>query len=397
MPAQPHAEAKDQYTFGQWLQAMSYACSPSHPMCQRSANFIQSEFVDKGFSKRNENFHHEWQQGQAFAATVMKSQGVPDDIITKASAQSETVGSLGGFTVPVQFWPELIRLAGEKAKILPKVRKYTMVGLQMNVPAIDYSKGGSGASPYLGGMVAGWLQDGQTFPQTNASLREIILKANILSGYTVANRTLLADNQVGLQEVLTQLMADTIAYYVDYAIINGTGVNQPQGIAGSASTISISRTGTSSGNLLTDVARMYGALHPDGMGDAEWLVSPSSHAKFITMNDASGRVVYQPTFPQQSGGPITVRAPYMILGLPVQVSQLAATAASTGDVQINDYTQYAFGMRQELELGVSEHVNFLSNQLTYRFLFRGDGQSRLNTYITLANGDTVSPFVSYHS
>jgi HK97 family phage major capsid protein len=113
----------------------------------------------------------------------------------------------------------------------------------------------------------------------------------------------------------------------------------------------------------------------------------------MQMTDASGRVVYQPIWPNSTGGAATVRPPLGVLGLPVQVSQLAAASATKGDIQLIDPQQYAFGMRQELEIGVSEHVNFLSNQITYRFLFRGDGQSRINTYLTLQNGDQVSNFV----
>ncbi len=111
------------------------------------------------------------------------------------------------------------------------------------------------------------------------------------------------------------------------------------------------------------------------------------------MNDASGRVVYQPVFPSQSGGPVTVECPYRVLGLPAIVSQLPASSGTAGDVFLIDPQQMGVALRADLELAVSEHVYFLNNQITYRFLLRGDAQPRLNTYLTLANSDTVSPFV----
>jgi HK97 family phage major capsid protein len=402
IPAKAWAEPKEnKATFGEWLQTCGRAVSvTSNP---QDAQLAQKMLQNERFyhTKSNPKFGEEFQQNAQQAAEIFRAQllskgmshAEASDMVSKASAQSETIGALGGFTVPVQYSTEIIKLSDMYARVMPRCRRYTMTGLQMNVPAIDYSRGGAGVSPYLGGMNAQWIQDGQSFVQTNAYTREIIYKANILSGYAVANRTLLADNQVGLQEVLTELMAETIAFYFDYALINGSGVNQPLGILNAPATIAQVRQSSGAGAILTDMANMFGHLHPQGFSSAFWLVSPSAHATFITMNDASGRVVYQPVFPAQTGGPVTVECPYRILGMPVIVSQLPASSGTLGDVYLIDGQQMGVAMRADLELAVSEHVYFLNNQLTYRFLLRGDAQPRLNTYLTLANTDTVSPFV----
>ena len=50
---------------------------------------------------------------------------------------------------------------------------------------------------------------------------------------------------------------------------------------------------------------------------------------------------------------------------------------------------------EELQIDVSPHVNFLKNQMTWRVVWRGDGQPWLNTSITLGDGSTkVSPFLT---
>jgi len=52
------------------------------------------------------------------------------------------------------------------------------------------------------------------------------------------------------------------------------------------------------------------------------------------------------------------------------------------------------GDRMMLEVAASEHVNFLKNQMTWRFVERIDGRPWLDNPITLQDGSTkVSPFV----
>lgn len=381
------AEAKDHGTLGEYLQALAYTASPQlGGLYQKAVNILVNKF---GLNP-NPGFDEEYRKSIENGGFVEKGLGTT----RKApAALSETSGSLGSFGVPVQFFPEIIKLVGERSALYPRVRKYTMSGLEMDIPALDYTQGGSGNSPYNAGMVANWGAEGVGFNQTNPKIRQIKLKANLLTGYTIASRTLLADNQIGLQQVLTELIGDTIAYYVDYAILNGTGDGQPLGIQKSAVALGVTRTAAGDGALLTDVGNMAGKLLPESDNKSCWMLAPSTKGTLFTMNDASGRVVYLPIMPNTSGGPATTALPLMLDGKPVIVSQLPASNGTAGDLWLIDPEQYAFGLRQEIEIGVSEHVNFLSNQLTWRFIFRGDGQPRLNAAVTLQNGDQVSPFV----
>jgi HK97 family phage major capsid protein len=138
---------------------------------------------------------------------------------------------------------------------------------------------------------------------------------------------------------------------------------------------------------------MKSKLLPGSEKRAMWLMAPSTEAYLYQMDDGSGRVVYLPNFPGNMGGPASYAGNGRLLNIEVEVNQYAASHGSAGDLILVDPAAYAWGERQDIEIGVSEHVAFLSNLLTWRFLFRGDGRSKINTYLTLQNGDTVSPFV----
>lgn len=380
-----HATAKDPWALNEffWAVGQTTHTMTGTPEQSKAIGLLTNKYK----ARRSESFGKDWESAQ-------KAQYAGGQIIEKASVQNETTGALGGFGVPVQFYPEIIKLAYEESYLFRSVRKYPMVGLQMNIPAIDYTTATAGQSPYLGGMVAQWFAEGGGFTQTNIKIRQLELKANILGGYTQATRTLLADNAIGLQAILTEMMGMTISFYVTKSIVSGTGAAQPMGILNAAASIAVARTGDSTdGTTLADFANMKAKLLPGSEKRAFWMISPSMSAYLTQMNDKSGKVVYLPNFPSNQGGPASYPGNMAVLGLPVEVNQYASSQGTLGDIILVDPMAYAWGERQDLEIGVSEHVAFLSNELTWRFLFRGDGNSKINTYLTLANGDTVSPFV----
>src|SRR5579863_551178 len=215
-----YAQAKEEKSIAEWLWCVAHSTPSQQDKAEgrKAANLMANKYQ----SRFNPNFEQDWQKAQ--------SAGTAFNMETKASVQVEGTGAVGGFAVPPEFFPEIQQIAYQESEIYRRVRKYQMTRDELNVPMLDYSKGGSGASPYLGGMVATWFAENVTLGQTNASLRQVQFKANILGGYTQASRQLVADNAVGFQQILVDLMGKTIAFYVTYAIVNGTGANQPKGI-----------------------------------------------------------------------------------------------------------------------------------------------------------------------
>lgn len=388
-----HAAPKPPRSFGEWIANvgnMTKTTMHEAPgVFQKSWNLLADP---DGYNTRvNQEFETEFSSARVYqkGATSMS-----DLTTTKASVMSEVSGALGGFAVPIEFFPEIIKFAEEQSMLLKAVKKYPMAGLQMQIPALDYSGGGGGLSPYLSGVIAGWFAEGGTLPTTNAVIRQITLKANLLGMSTQATRTLLADNAVGFQPILIELLGDAIAFYSTLAILAGTGADQPLGIQNCAATILQTRTGDSSnGALFTDLAGMRSKLLPGAMKRSFWMISPSEYANILGMTDGTGKNMYLPNFPGNMGGQVSYPGEERLLGIPFEVSQYAAAHGTKGDINLIDPMGYAYAQRQDIEIAVSEHVGFLNNLLTWRALYRADGKARVNTYLTLANGDQVSPFI----
>ena len=199
---------------------------------------------------------------------------------------------------------------------------------------------------------------------------------------------------VALEQVLSDLFAKTIGFNVDLAIFNGDGVNKPKGMIQSPAVKSFARGNwATNGVLLSNLAEADSYILPEEDMEGIWLMSPSMKKNLYPMTDASGKVVFIP-----NGSPVdgaTARRPTMaVFGKSLFFSQLPATAASSGSVNLVIPSAYALGMRQDIEIGASEHFAFTTNLITYRFLTRVDGSSLVNSQLTLQNGDVVSPFVT---
>jgi HK97 family phage major capsid protein len=393
VPEKAFAEAKEDRSFGDFLEAVAgVSMGAIDPIgYQKSVGKITQKYnttINPNFGRDYSRVHGS--QGKAWESA--SHQGLNLETVDKASVQVESVGALGGVTVPIEYSRQLFQLAGDQAILMPRVTQYAMGSETLMIPALDYSLGGSGKSPYLAGMNATWTAENFAFSQQNASFRQIELKANLLAGFTQASRQLLQDNTANLEQVMTNLFAKAIGFNVDYAIFLGDGVNKPRGMMNSGAAVAVSRTSPANGTLLTDMSAIDAAMLPELEGEAIWMVAPSFKKALYPMTDASGRVVFLPNFPGQDVGPAGIKPRMAVFGKSLFWSQLPASNGSKFDINLIIPSAYAFGHRENIEIGVSDQFAFTSNLLTWRFLFRGDGASLLNTSLTLQNGDVVAPF-----
>lgn len=312
------------------------------------------------------------------------------------AALAENSGITGGYTVPTQYAMELLSLAAEDTVIYGKTDSYPMVGRELIMPVLNQTTAPTaGTTAFFGGVVANWTAEAATRPETEPNFKEIRLIAKELSGYALASRNVLQDNAVALEKRLTQLFAGVIGWTLDYAYLRGDGVGKPIGILGHSSTKTVTRN-TSSHIKYADIVAMYAGMIPSCYKRAFWFCQNSSLPDILNMVDGAGNLIIQPYFPGGTGGgPAAVSPIGTILGRPLLVTEKVPALGTAGDLMLIDPTQYFSAQRFDIEIAASEHYKFLNNQVTYRFLYRGDGQPWMDNVITLADASTtVGAFVS---
>jgi len=89
-------------------------------------------------------------------------------------------------------------------------------------------------------------------------------------------------------------------------------------------------------------------------------------------------------------------SPYgTLFGRPVVPVEYAATLGTVGDVILADFSEYFLADKGGVQSASSIHVQFLTDQSVFRFIYRVDGQPAWSAALTPANGtNTLSPFVA---
>jgi len=328
--------------------------------------------------------------------------------VTKA-ALAEGSGVTGGYTVPPQFAMNLMELAVEESIVEGRASSLPLTNRTLQVPYLDqFETVSAGQSPFLGGMVATWSSEASTRVETEPTFNAFELTAWELSFYCLASNTLLADSAIALEALLTQLFKSAIAWYTDWAYLQGDGVGKPTGIAGHAATIGVARQ-TASRFTFQDAVKMHerASYLLTNENKVAWLCHPSVEHQLWLMNDQSGatagtgRLVYTPIDAGAqsaifSGSGIQPRG--KLLGLPVifteKVNKLG-TATVGGDVYLIDFSRYLLGKRSDLVVDFSTQVRFLNNQVAWRVLWRGDGAPWFRSPITLVDPAGGTFQVSY--
>jgi len=310
--------------------------------------------------------------------------------VRKKTAMAEASGVAGGYTVPPDFYDELIELIAEQSIVRQHAFVYPMASATAQFPFLDVTTAqAAGISPFFGGLKMSWTAEAQTRTETEPQFKMMELKANELSGYSVSSNILLQDAAFGLETFLMQLFSHAVAWFEDYAFLQGNGVGKPQGMMNAAAAIGIDRA-TANKVGFADVATMWANLLPASNMSAIWCCSPSVIPQLLQLQDGANRAIF---ISIDQGA--TKRPQWSLLGAPVYITEKLPALGTTGDLILIDPDLYVIGDRQEIEIAASEHVNFLQNQMTWRVVERVDGQPWMEKPITLQDGSTqVSPFVT---
>lgn len=305
------------------------------------------------------------------------------------AALAESSGVTGGYVVPPDFYNQLLQVAAEENTFRQRAFVVPMASATLQFPFLDITTVQSaGVSPFFGGVQASWTAEAQTRTETEPQFKMMELKAHELSGYSVSSNVLLQDAAFGLEKFLMTLFGKAVAWYEEYAFLQGNGAGKPLGLLNAPAAVTFNRT-TAGHFSFGDVGGMLSKLLPASYNRACWYLSPTVVSDLLQLKDGANRAIFLSIDQGVTKPPV-----WKLLNLPVQITEKLPALGTKGDVILADPSLYVIGDRMMLEVAASEHVNFLKNQMTWRFVQRVDGQPWMDKPVTLQDGtSTVSPFV----
>jgi HK97 family phage major capsid protein len=305
------------------------------------------------------------------------------------AALGESSGVTGGYTVPPDFYNQLLAIAAEDNFFRQRAFIQPMGSATLQFPYLDITTvQATGVSPFFGAVQAYWTSEAQTRTETEPQFKMMELRAQELSGYSVSSNVLLQDAAFGLEKFLYTLFGKAVAWYEQYAFLQGSGVGKPLGILNAPATLVQTRN-TPSTVKYPDIANMFSKLLPSSINRAVWVITPTVIPQLLQLQDGANRAIFISIDQGAVKPPV-----WKLLGLPMQITEMMPAMGTKGDVSLVDCSNYVIGDRMALEIAASEHVNFLKNQMTWRFVQRVDGQPWMDKPVTLQDGATqVSAFV----
>jgi len=311
----------------------------------------------------------------------------------KATGASEGTGADGGFLVQQEFTNEALNRVYNTGQIMSKTTKRPVGaganGLVVNV--INETSRALGSR--FGGVRAYWLNEAGTKSSSKPTYRRWVLNLEKLIGLYYATDELLQD-AVGLQGDVMDSFSKEINFACEDAVINGLGAGAPLGILNAPATVSVSKeTGQAAATIVTaNLFKMWARMWAPARAQAAWLIDQSIEPQLMGLNlsvGTGGMPVYIPP-----GG--LSASPYsMLLGRPVIPVEYCAVLGTVGDIILADLGEYRWIDKGGIVSAASIHVQFLTDETAFRFVYRCNGAPFWNSALTPKSaGDTLSPFIT---
>ena len=300
----------------------------------------------------------------------------------------EGVGADGGFLVPPAFSKNIFSLALTDDALLPLTDNTPVDGNGMVFPKDETTPWGTN------GVRAYWQAEASTATATKPVFGTQAMRLHKLMALVPLTNELLDDSS-SLGAYISPLMARSIRWKTNEAILFGNGNGQPLGMfKGPAAIVQNKDSGQATNTLsVANVANMIARLPPGAFGDAMWLITPDLLPLLFTLT-LGNYPIYLPT---QGATPGLQGSPYgTLMGRPLYVSQHAPALSTQGDLSLIVPNWYRTITKAGAGVAVEQsmHLYFDADATAFRATFRMDGSAKIAAPISQAKGsNTLSPFV----
>lgn len=298
------------------------------------------------------------------------------------------VGSEGGFLVNQQRAAGVLQRSYSTGELLSRVNRMPIGagsnGMTFN--AIDETSRADGSR--FGGIVSGWLGQGNTLTAGKPKFRQIDLKLRKVGAFVYATDEQLADS-IALEGWINQNLPRELTFRTEDSILNGTGANQPQGVLNSDAVLTITRA-TASRIQASDLRGMVNRMWAPLWSGAAFFVDQSTLGEFDLLEIPIGTGgTLDPSYKPK--GSVAGQGFATYKGIPIIPTEHNAALGTTGDIALVNLGEYTLIDKGAIENAVSLHVAFLTDEAVFRFIYRVDGQLTWNSALTpKSGGDTLS-------
>lgn len=309
--------------------------------------------------------------------------------IVAATGLNQQVGSEGGILVQTDFIAGLLTPLhttgpfSSQAKNIPVSADAN--GVVLN--AVDETSRATGSR--WGGVQGYRLAEAGTLTPTMPKFRRMELRLKKYGVLAYSTDELLK-NTSALDAVVNQAAGEEISFMANDDILNGLGTFGPLGAlnAGGANKVAV-QVAIEAGQILATSAlvnanlnKMWQRLLPRYRANAAWYINSELEPWLDVLTIPAGVAAIEPRYVNY--GP---DGAMRIKGKPVIVTEFSAAPGTVGDIVLANFADdYVTIDKGGVQYATSIHVQFLTDQTAFRFIYLYDGQPTINGPITPYKG-----------
>lgn len=284
--------------------------------------------------------------------------------------QREAVGEEGGFLVPTDISTVIWKKFQDEGSLLARVNTMPVSGNSMTIPVDE-------TSPWNGGAVSYWVDEGMPIPTTKIKFANAELKLKKVGCIIKATDELLEDT-VALESQLKNAASSALVHKVNAAIISGDGVGKPLGFLNSPFAVTVAKESAQAADTIVaaNVIKMASRLLPQSRANAVWMGNVAAVAALNGLTDSNGDYIFLKNGTGLNQGPYDT-----LLGMPI-LPFLAGFPAlgDSGDLVLVDLSYYwAIVKSGGVKTASSIHLHFDREITAFRFTMRIDGKVPFQT------------------
>ena len=306
----------------------------------------------------------------------------------KASGASEGVPADGGYLLDPTLVSEVMTPMHEEGPFTSLANRMP-VSANSNygwINGVDETSRATGSR--WGGIQGYRLNEGGTKTASKPKFRRIQWELKKYAAVVYGTDELLQDVAM-FSKIVNQGCREELMFMANDDIMNGSGVGGPLGIMNSGYRVDVTRENA---NNVThaDIVKMWQRLHPRSKSNAVWFINSEVHPELDELYFSTGTTgILSPFVSCRQDGVM------QIYGRPVIETEFNAALGTNGDILLADMSEYLYWEKTDIQAATSIHVQFLTDETTFRFVYRVDGQPAHNTPLTPYKGtNTQSAFVA---
>lgn len=304
---------------------------------------------------------------------------------------NESIPSQGEFLLEPTVTAELLKPLHEEGVISSLAKRMPVGSNSISgwINGVDETSRADGSR--WGGVRGYWVGEGDAMTASQPKFRRINWELHQLTVLQYATDNMLRDSAL-MDSVIRESSIEELKFKVNNAFFRGSGVGMPKGLGVAASNPAlITAVRTDANNIdHADILRMKMRMRPSAYARMVWLANPDTMGEIDSLNFTAGSTGILSPYVTYGADGVT-----RLAGRPVIYNEFSPTLGSVGDLLLWDPDDYLYWEGSGIEGASSIHVQFLTNQTVFRFIYRADGMPASYSALTPFQGsNTTSAYVA---